>query len=443
LLELTPSLFRQVSRETISAEAEKSARQRESGLVEEWDMVHAYLQETPKVFKPQLFDNAVAVGIDMERYLTRERILQMQDLSNKMAWEQVQRQFHPDVTWFEWCVTDRCNLRCKYCYEGAGARSETKELDTAEALHIIRSLGESSRVLDRQFVICFSGGEPLLRRDLTELITAANEESILVSIATNGCLLTREMAAHLKQLNVADVLISVDSLESEIHDSIRGQGSHERALRAVEHCKEVGLLTLVETVATRYNWQEVTQLKQWAEDEAGALFFYRAAIQIGRGHGGELLMSPEQYRALYYERNQEVFDKLAQGKGLQIPLMSIFDLVPFPHTPATKKEQEYLEWGVGCQACRLLHGISITGDLLPCIRFKLPLGNLLEEDFISIADKDLYRKIALREGREGICAECEHVAICGGGCLAEVMTLNGDPFAGWDRCRWVTRDEES
>ncbi len=119
--------------------------------------------------------------------------------------------------------------------------------------------------------------------------------------------------------------------------------------------------------------------------------------------------------------------------------MSIFDLVPFPHTPATTKEREYLEWGVGCQACRLLHGISVTGELLPCIRFKLPLGNLLQESFLSISEKELYQKIARRKHREGVCAECEHVELCGGGCLAEVLALKGDPFAGWERCAWLTR----
>jgi len=444
MLDLTPSLFREVAKETISEVAEANARSRGATSVEEWDLVHAYLQKTPEVFQPQVMENAISVGIDLERYLTRERILQMQDLSKRMAWDQVQRQFHPDVTWFEWCITPRCNLRCCYCYEEAGAESAgrtERELTTGEAIHILRSLGHAARELNRQFVLCWSGGEPLLRQDLLELVACAREEGMLNSIATNGALLTPELAHRLRELEVANVLISVDSLEPEIHDSLRGKGSHSRALRAIEHCRRAGLLVMVETVATCHNWQEIGKLKRWAEEEAGSLFFYRPALQVGRARESEILMSPEQYRSLYDERNREVFDRLKRGKATSIPLFSIFDLVPFAHTPATQKEREHLEWGVGCQACRLIHGISASGDLLPCIRLKLPLGNLLQEDFVKISEKEIYRRIALRKGRGGPCGDCSHVELCGGGCLAEVMALAGDPFAGWERC-WLRKRKE-
>ncbi|MDH7500645.1 MAG: acyl-CoA reductase, partial [candidate division NC10 bacterium] len=445
MLALTPSLFRETVRETISEVAEETARARGSARVEEWDLVHAYLQETPEVFKPQVMENARTVGIDMERYLPRERILQMQALSHQIAWDQVQRQFHPDVTWFEWCITERCNLRCRYCYEEAGdgeGEPVQSELTTEQARQILRSLGSSSREVNRQFVICWSGGEPLLRHDLLDLIACAREEGLLNSIATNGAFLTSDLAFRLRELEVANLLISVDSLEPQIHDSLRGAGSHARALEAIERCKRAGLLVLVEAVATRANWQEIAKLKRWTEEEVGGFFFYRPALQVGRGGRREVLMTPEQYRDLYEERNREVFEKLRKGKGLQIPLFSIFDLVPFPHSPASQKEREYLEWGVGCQACRLIHGISASGDLLPCIRLKLPLGNLLKESFQAISGKEIYRRIVLREGRGGPCTDCEHVQLCGGGCLAEAMAGKGDPFAGWDRC-WFGKRKES
>jgi radical SAM protein with 4Fe4S-binding SPASM domain len=447
MLELTPSLFRETVRETITEVAEETARARGAARVEEWDLVHAYQQQTPEVFKPQAMSYAISVGIDIERYLPRERILQMQALSNQIAWDQVQRQFHPDVTWFEWCITERCNLRCRYCYEESGdgegeGRRRRSELDTEDALRIVRSLGRSSRELDRQFVICWSGGEPLLRRDLLELMACAREEGLLQSVATNGVKLTAEVAARFKELEVGNVLISVDSVEPEIHDALRGEGSHARALQAIEHCKRAGLLILVESVATRQNWQEIGKLKRWTEEEVGGFYFHRPALEVGRGGACEVLMTPDQYRELYHERNRDVLEKLDQGKGLQIPLFSIFDLVPFAHTPSSQREREHLEWGVGCQACRLIHGISSTGDLLPCIRLKLPLGNLLEESFVTISQKELYRRFALRQDRGGPCADCEHVELCGGGCMAEVMAQRGDPFAGWDRC-WLHKGKRN
>lgn len=87
-----------------------------------------------------------------------------------------------------------------------------------------------------------------------------------------------------------------------------------------------------------------------------------------------------------------------------------------------------------------MHGISTSGELLPCVRLKMSLGNLLQESFEEISEKPLYRRFTLREGRGGICGDCVHVAMCGGGCLAETTALHGDPFAGWDRCLWVTQE---
>ncbi|MBN2444428.1 MAG: radical SAM protein [Spirochaetales bacterium] len=438
IIKMTPVLFRKSARAAVTETAEDIAKNRGATQVEECDLVNAYLKETPEMFKESLFENALKVGIDMASYLSEKRLNKMKALSTNIAWDQVEQVFHPDVTWFEWAVTQKCNLRCRYCFENAGTASQD-ELSTKAALSIVHSLGASAKKLNRRFVMLWSGGEPLLREDIFELIGAAREEGMLCTMASNGSFITPEMAQRLKDAEVSTVIITLDSLTPDIHDAARGKGSHAEALRGIHNAKAAGLLTMVESVATRHNYKEVTKLRKWAEKE-GFLYFHRPLHRGGRTLTDDSMMNRKQYHQLYFDRYQHIFEKLKTGKGTHIPLFEIFDLVPFPYKPLTREERDYLEWGVGCQACRLIHGISVSGDLLPCIRLKMPLGNLLTETFETIAQTPLYRRFVLRQDRGGICKSCEHLELCGGGCLAETMALEGDPFAGWERCCWVTKE---
>jgi radical SAM protein with 4Fe4S-binding SPASM domain len=259
---------------------------------------------------------------------------------------------------------------------------------------------------------------------------------MLNTMATNGILIDKNIARKLKEVGVSTVIITIDSLTPKIHNELRGKDSWEQAYVGAQHCKDIGLLTMIESVATNKNCHEIGILKTWAEKE-GFLYFYRPMHRGGRATDDSLMMSPTQYKKLFFERNEHIFQKINQGKGTHIPLFEIFDMVPFAHNPQSKEEKEYLEWGVGCQACRLIHGISTDGQLLPCIRLKTPLGNLLTTPLTEIMKKDYYQKISNRQRRSGICQNCESLEMCGGGCLAETFILKGDACAGWDRCQWI------
>lgn len=358
------------------------------------------------------------------------------EVSSQSGWERIARQFHPDTIWFEWCTTNRCNLRCRYCYEGSKNGDAHRELTTEEAKKIIDTLSEASRLMGRPFVVCWSGGEPLLRNDIFELIEYAHGQGILNSIATNGTLLTPEKAERLKEAGICNVLISLDSVKTNPHDQLRGEGTHAKVLKAIELCKNTGLFTVVETVATRYNYEHINDIKNFCEQDLGVFFFYRPVLKVGVANKNwdDLGLSSQQFRELYEARNEEIFRKVREGKAHQIPVMRIFDLFPFMESPANNDEREYLEWGVGCQACRILHGITPTGDLLPCIRMKYPLGNLLKSSFTDIVNSDKYQTISHRKERKGKCGECQHLSVCGGGCLAEVLGETGNPLSGWSTC---------
>jgi radical SAM protein with 4Fe4S-binding SPASM domain len=103
-------------------------------------------------------------------------------------------------------------------------------------------------------------------------------------------------------------------------------------------------------------------------------------------------------------------------------------------TPEAPEDRAYLEWGVGCQACRFWLGIDHNGDVWPCFRTPLKLGNLLEQSLDEIEATELFTKIRDRTGKKGKCATCKHLPLCGGGCLSDCMGLTGDPFAAYPLC---------
>ena len=145
-----------------------------------------------------------------------------------------------------WDVTSRCNLQCRHCYVEADAQ-RTEEPSTEKAIVIIDQLRKA-----KVFRLSFSGGEPLLRNDLYELLQYASR-FFPVEVATNGLLLTEEAAHKLKAARVSVVQMSMDGLE-KTHDYLRGRkGAFNKLIKATEILKKVGIPFGVTTVIYKKN----------------------------------------------------------------------------------------------------------------------------------------------------------------------------------------------
>ncbi|GAG81258.1 unnamed protein product, partial [marine sediment metagenome] len=128
-----------------------------------------------------------------------------------------------------WNFTNICNLKCKHCYQSAGKKLP-QELSLAKRLNIIDQLAR-----EEVLSIAFSGGEPLMDRDLWPAIEKAKKENMYVSIATNGTLITEKIAKRMAEVGIDYVEISLDSIHQEKHDEFRGtQGAWERAVRGIK-----------------------------------------------------------------------------------------------------------------------------------------------------------------------------------------------------------------
>ena len=147
-------------------------------------------------------------------------------------------------------VTDKCNCKCKHCsFFGAMDKSKNKQPLSKEEL---------KKVIDDCLdlgvtVINFVGGEPLINRDLPELVEHINKNKAVSSIFTNGWFL-KEFAKPLKDAGLMQVNVSIDSIKSEVHDKFRGrEGLFKRAIEGIKECQRVGLLTCISTTATQEN----------------------------------------------------------------------------------------------------------------------------------------------------------------------------------------------
>ncbi len=159
-----------------------------------------------------------------------------------------------------WNITYRCNLKCIHCYINAIQGLSRDELTTEEALRVVDDAHEL-----RTPLLIISGGEPLIREDITEIMRRAGDYGIRISLSTNGTLITRDWALRLKELNVQYVGISIDSPIPEVHDKIRGVlGAWDLAIKGIKNVMEVGIPVGIRTTVTKLNIDHAPEVVELA-----------------------------------------------------------------------------------------------------------------------------------------------------------------------------------
>jgi MoaA/NifB/PqqE/SkfB family radical SAM enzyme len=178
-----------------------------------------------------------------------------------------------------WDFTKRCNLRCAHCYASATPQGAPDELDLRGKLEVLRRVDEVGAA-----ILALSGGEPLLNKDFWVIARRVSKAGILVSVATNGTLITRRVARRLKSVGVRYVEVSLDSLVPEVHDRFRGvKGAWDMAIKGVMNAKAEGLSVGIAFTVTKLNQGDVGELLRLAKElgvDAVVAFNF---IPTGRG----------------------------------------------------------------------------------------------------------------------------------------------------------------
>ena len=316
-----------------------------------------------------------------------------------------------------WELTYACNLACVHCLSSSGKR-DPRELSTEQCKAIIDELQKM-----QVFYVNIGGGEPTVRSDFWELVDYATSHQVGVKFSTNGVRIDEEVARRLAASDYVDVQISLDGATAEVNDAVRGPGSFDMAVRALENLKNAGFADAkVSVVVTRENVTQLDEFKALADR-------YDATLRITRlrpsGRGADvwddLHPLPEQQKDLY--------DWLvAHGEN-------VLTGDSFFHLSAFGGGQGSLPGLNLCGAGRVVCLIDPIGDVYACpfaIHENFLAGNVVADGGFETVwqTSELFRE--LREPQSaGACASCDFYDSCRGGCMAAKF-FTGLPMDGPD-----------
>ncbi len=311
-----------------------------------------------------------------------------------------------------WNVTKKCNLYCKHCYRESSPDEEIDdELTTEEGKKFLQDMKKANLG-----TIVFSGGEPLLRPDIFELIEYASSLKMMTLMGSNGTLISPKVAEKLKSSGLNAIAISIDSLNEEVHDDFRGQkGSLKKAMEGVKNCIDAGLRVQINTTISKYNLDDIDEVMEYA-DKVGALSSHMLfLVDVGRGKSIDATqLNKKEYK--------DTINKIIE-KDLDIRIKPTC-------APQYKVEAMFRELSVvggrGCIAGISYCSILPNGDVHICPYTPVKVDSIRERDFDDIwENNETFLKLRDFSQYKGRCGSCEHINICGG-CRARAYSATGD-----------------
>ncbi len=325
-----------------------------------------------------------------------------------------------------WEVTSACNLRCIHCHVTAD-KPAPDELNTDEAKRFIDGLAR----VDEFRMLVYTGGEPLVRKDIFELMHHSKQAGLINVIATNGTLITEETAFHLKEEGLATAAVSLDSFRDEVHDFVRNkQNTYELAMRGIRALKKAGIPLQINATAMQYNFGDLGELLELVDDLGSGIMLMYQLVPVGRGDAirDATLSINENERLLKFlaKKQKEIstivepvagpqyWPYLMEEKGLKHPLW-------------LKAAEQVFH---GCAAGRGFVYIKANGDVWPCPFVEVNAGNVREKPFDLIwQESEVFHALRNRENTlKGKCSDCRYRTMCGG-CRGRAMACTGDFLA--------------
>jgi radical SAM protein with 4Fe4S-binding SPASM domain len=351
-----------------------------------------------------------------------------------------------------WNLTYRCNLACEHCYLDAGGKpqvdsesfADRSELGTDECFGVIDEIAAFAP----ECVTILTGGEPLLRRDILEIVRRAAERGLWVVVGTNGVRITENVARRLAEAGARGLSLSLDALDPDRHDRFRRvRGAWQNTVEGAEILNRNRLPFIVQTTAGSHNLGELEAIADFAHDRLAArvwnLYFL---VPTGRGQFVSDITAAQYDQvlaSLYRIQRKYQGRMLVNAKCAPHYIKTVLenvtaepDSIPSaanspepPSIPGLSAIRTYSGGAGGCPAGTHYMGIRPNGDVTPCPYLPVFAGTLRNSRLADLwSSSPLFADIRRRTSLGGRCGACEMNGHCGG-CRARAYGMSGDLMA--------------
>jgi radical SAM protein with 4Fe4S-binding SPASM domain len=348
-----------------------------------------------------------------------------------------------------WETTIKCNLTCAHCRRLESDEAAFKDLSTAQAKSLIEQLAELGRGQPMMPVLVFSGGEPLCRDDLFELVGHAREAKIIPALATNATLIDTDVAGKIRDSGIVRIAVSLDGATARVHNKLRQlEGSFERALEGIKHLREKGLAVQINITLTKHNAEQLKEVYELAKSVGAVAVHIFMLVPVGCGQvlAETDMLSPEQYEEKMleicrFDRRGELQVKVTCGPHYE-RIIRQQGLYQERKKTSHKNGSVPGRTGHGGSSRGCLAGIGVLfvghqGDVFPCGYLPVKCGNILKQKLSQIwqGNEDLAR---MRDSSslEGKCGICGYREVCGG-CRGRAYAATGNYLAEEPFCAYI------
>jgi radical SAM protein with 4Fe4S-binding SPASM domain len=303
-------------------------------------------------------------------------------------------------------VTFKCQNNCIHCY--AGGSHETEELTTSQWKQVIDRLSQIGI-----FIVTFTGGEPTLRDDLTELLQYAQDKGMVTGLITNGRKLKDNTYVQaLEKAGLDFVQVTLESHKPEVHDLMTAaEGSWKETVVGIKNAVRSQIYVTTNTTLSKYNAPDFLRTIDYISELGVAAFGCNSLIYSGKAN------EVSQEFALPIEDLKPLLTKV-RDKAQQLNLKFLW------YTPTQYCRFDPVQLGLGvksCTAAMINMCVGPNGDVYPCQSYFESLGNILTVKWEKIWNHPLAVKIRNREYVEPKCKDCPQLQVCGGGCPLELQ----------------------
>lgn len=325
----------------------------------------------------------------------------------------------------QWHITNLCNLRCQHCYQDDFSRE--KDLDWAGLKEVADNLFSTLREWNQTACIHLTGGEPLLKLELFPLLEYLDQNPLIdeLGVITNGLLFSQGIVEKLSAFSkLKKIKISLDGADAETNDSIRGERNFSKVVHNLSRVKGQNRFeTILMFTVMKSNFRELPSFLQLSQNLGAQGFIVERFIPWGRGREKrDEVLSREEWRAM-----KKVLSDLfsIEEEDAFLPLQAF-------QVSFGDEGPELL--GAPCVIGKDGLCIMPDGDVFPCRRFPVPIGNLLNDSLKTIwEESELLSQIRNKKNLKGKCGKCE-VEHCRG-CRSLALSLTGDYLEEDPHCR--------